>query len=278
MEALQLATLITYNPWTVRSDTLLGEIDERFAAMGIHHVPVVDDDRRPVGMISETDLLRARQARRMLATVGGGGEPTGWAGQTAASVMQRAVQVADPTDSPRQALQVLLSFGIHALPVVENGRLVGVVTSRDFLRECSYGELPVSRRPISEFVQPAKETLEPETTLEQALLTMHERGASCLAVAQDGCPLGTLSQRDIVRAHCLAGEETEDEYGFATSPPNVMRAARAGNPLRPGQRLHEAAAAMLADGLSAVLVANQANRLLGVLTEDDLLRIMQTAV
>ena len=35
------------------------------------------------------------------------------------------------------------------LPVVDSGRLVGVISSRDFLREFSYGEMPGSREPIA---------------------------------------------------------------------------------------------------------------------------------
>lgn len=277
MHDLKLGTLVTYNPWSVRPETLLGEIDERFRELRIHHVPVVDDDRRPVGMISETDLLRARQGGRKLAMAGGGGadESLGWAGQTARQVMARGVQSVSPTDAPRKALEILLNYRIHALPVVDGGRLVGVVTSRDFLRECSYGELPASRRPVSEILQPCGETLEPDATLEQALLTMHEAGASCLAVAQGGCPFGVLTQREIVRAHCLAAEEAEDEFGFSALPANVMRAARTGTMIRPGQRVFEAAAVMISESLPAVMVVNQANRLVGLITEDDILRTLQ---
>jgi CBS domain-containing protein len=134
-----------------------------------------------------------------------------------------------------------------------------------------------SRKLVSDILKPCGETLEPDTTLEEALLTMHEVGATCLAVAHDGCPFGVLSQRDIVRAHCLAAEEFESGFNLNTGAPSVMRAARNGTTIRPGQRLFEAAGVLLAESLPAVMVVNQANRLLGLVTEDDLLRVMHSA-
>jgi CBS domain-containing protein len=278
MDGVNLSEIVTYNPWSVQPETLLGEIAERFRTMRIHHVPVVDRNRRPIGMISETDVLRARQSRRMLAVVGGAAEEdTSWSGQSAEQVMTRDPLTVRASDDARAALGLLLKHHIHALPVVDRERLVGVVTCRDFLREFSYGQLACSRELISTIASPCAETLEPDATLEQALLTMHEIGVTCLAVAQDGCPLGVLTQRDIVRAHCLANEEADIDLGDFATPPNVMRAARSGPTIRPGQRLFEAAGIMTAEGLSAVVVVNQSSHLQGLVTEDDLIGVMYAA-
>jgi CBS domain-containing protein len=278
MVGVSLSEIVTYNPWSVQPETLVGEIAARFRALGIHHVPVVDSERRPVGMISETDILRARQSRRMLVAVGGATEEDAtWSGQSAAQVMTRDPFTISVHDEPRVALGLLLQHHIHALPVVEDGRLVGVVTSRDFLREFSYGQISGAREPVSSIARPCGETLEPDATLEEALLLMHEVGAACLAVAQDGCPLGVLTQRDIVRAHCLASEQAEDEVASLAGPPNVMHAARSGATIRPGQRLFEAAGILIAESLPAVMVVNQASRLQGLVIEDDLIRVMHAA-
>jgi CBS domain-containing protein len=54
----------------------------------------------------------------------------------------------------------------------------------------------------------------------------------------------------------------------------VIRVIRESPAIRPGQRLCEAASAMIAGDLPAVTIINQANRLLGLVTEDDILRWM----
>jgi CBS domain-containing protein len=276
MSEINLETLITYNPWSVRPETPLAEITERFAALGIHHVPVVNEDRELVGMVSETDLLRARQQRRAVAVGCGGPEEVDPAAESAADVMSRKLVMAGPQDSPRQVLQVLLAYRIHALPVVHHGRLTGLITSRDFVREFSYGELPNSRETVSKFLRPPADPLEPDTRLDEAFLAMQEIGSNCLAVAQGGCPLGVVTLRDIVRARCEAMEAAGEDL-LPTQLPVVVRIMHRAPPVRPGQRLLEAALVMVQEGLPASVVINQANRLMGLVTEDDLLRVMHDA-
>ncbi len=274
MSKITLGTLITYNPWAVRAETSLAEVATQFELLGVHHVPVVDEDRRLIGMVSETDLLRARQQQRAVAVGAGGPDQFDATPECVADAMSRELVVAGPDDSSRQVLQVLLAHRIHALPVVKGSSLIGMISSRDFVREFSYGELPDSREPISRFLKSKPlEPLEPDTRLDEAYLAMQECGANCLAVAQGDCPLGLVSQRDIVRARCVAMEEAGEEL-LPTQLPPVVRIMQRATPLRPGQRLFEAALAMIQEHLPAAIVINQANRLMGLVTEDDILRVM----
>ena len=278
MLGASLGTLVTYNPWSVGPTALLEEIAERFEELRIHHVPVVDGQRRVVGMLSDTDLLRARQSRRAV-LVGSGGADTDDAPLIfARDVMTKDVLSISTAGSAAEALRMLLERRIHALPVVEGGRLVGMLSSRDFLREFSYGELDCSRDSVATLLTAkAPEPLEPGATLEDALLAMQAAGVSCLAVAQGDCPVGVLSQRDVVREQCRRDEQ-EPQQQEPRQSPTVLRAVRSSPAIRSGQRRCEAAAAMIEHGLPAVTVVNQSNRLLGVITEDDLLRVLYDAL
>lgn len=277
MSKTSLGTLITYNPWTVGPTTLLDDVATRFEELGIHHVAVVDGERRVIGMLSETDLLRARQSQRVV-LVGCGSRDTDDAPLVfARDAMTRDVVSLGPTADFCTALRLLLERQIHALPVVDGGRLVGMVTSRDILREFSYGELPESRDPIARLLpSTSPQTLAPDATLDEALLAMHEAGIACLAVTLGECPIGIVSQRDIVREKCRVEEQSE--FHPETRPTSgVKRVARCSPPLRSGQRLFEAATVMVEHDLPGVVVFNQANRLLGLITEDDILRVLYDA-
>jgi CBS domain-containing protein len=270
-----LGTLVTYNPWAVGPTALLVEIAAQFDLQGVHHVPVVDSERRVIGMLSETDLLRCRQAARVVAVGGGGADTDDAPAVFARDAMSRQVLTIEAHASFADALQLLLQKQIHALPVVEGNRLAGMVTSRDFLREFSYGELPCSREQISTLLTAAApEPLDPDATLDEAFLAMHESGLSCLAVAKGGCPLGILAQRDIVREKCRL---IEDHAAPHDGPATILSAVKNSPVLRPGQRLCEAAAAMTEHALPAAMIVNQSNRLLGLVTEDDLLRVLYEA-
>ncbi len=279
MSATNLGTLITYNPWAVAPTAVLDEIATRFAELRIHHVPVVDAERRVIGIISDTDLLRARQLNRKV-LVGSGGDDTGEAPRVfARDVMARQVVSISKTGNVRDALALLLKRHIHMLPVVDGDRLVGVISSRDFLREFSYGEMPGSREPVSSLLSgKPPEALPPDATLDEALLAMQETGVNCLVIGQGDCPIGVVSQRDIVREKCHL--EDREEYRLDGRPVGggLLQIARNSPAIRSGQRLWEAAAAMLDHALPAVTIVNQSNRLLGLITEDDLLRVMYDAL
>jgi CBS domain-containing protein len=278
MSGNSLGTLVTFNPWTVGPTALVEEIATRFTELGVHHVPVVDADRRVIGIVSETDLLRARQSRRAV-LIGNGLSDTDDAPLVfARDVMARQVVSIPLTANFADALALQLDRQIHALPVVDDERLVGMICSRDFLREFSYGELDCSRNPVSGLLKgPATASLAPETTLDDALLAMHEAGVACLAVAQGDCPLGVVSLRDIVREKCRVDERAEYLQEMP-SETTVARVLRNSPPIRSGQRLCEAAAAMVEHTLPAVTVVNQSNRLLGLVTEDDVLKVMYDAL
>lgn len=271
-----LGTLVTYNPWTVSPSALLSDIAAQFDDLGVHHVPVVDGERRVIGMLSESDLLRCRQAARVVA-VGGGADTDDAPAVFARDAMTRQVLTVEVQSSFADALKLLLQKQIHALPVVDGSRLIGMISSRDFLREFSYGEMPCSRAAISSILAAtAAEPLDPDASLDEAFLAMHESGLGCLAVAKGGCPLGVIAQRDIVREKCRLIEE---DAGLDELRPvaTILSAVRSSPAIRPGQRLSEAAAAMIEHKLPAVTIVNQSNRLLGLVTEDDILRVLYDA-
>src|SRR4051812_45720029 len=123
MSGTSLGTLVTYNPWSVGPTALLDDIAARFEELGIHHVAVVDGERRVLGVLSESDLLRARQSKRAV-LVGPTGADTDDAPPVfARDCMSREVHSISPNADFAAALSLLLDRQVHALPVVNDGRL-----------------------------------------------------------------------------------------------------------------------------------------------------------
>ncbi len=98
-------------------------------------VPVVDEDERLVGIVSEADLLRGgitpdpRAHARPIE--GGHREP---AGKTVADVMTSGVlTVREGTDASDIA-RMMLETGIKSVPVTHGQRVVGIVSRRDLIR------------------------------------------------------------------------------------------------------------------------------------------------
>ncbi len=106
---------------TVSPKTTGIEIAEILSDRNFGSIPVVEDDRTLVGLVSEFDLLRAVEMDKDLRTV------------TAADVMTREL-VAATEDMPIQDLVHLLQERhLIRAPVLRDGRLVGIVARRDVL-------------------------------------------------------------------------------------------------------------------------------------------------
>ncbi|MGB7630974.1 MAG: CBS and ACT domain-containing protein, partial [Candidatus Deferrimicrobium sp.] len=114
---------------TVAPGASLEEAARRLKAHRIHHLPVVEEGNRLVGIVSDTDLRNA--------TLGGmiGGSDRGDSGRPVAvgEIMTRDVVTLSPGDTLDDAMLALSRERIGALPVVEEERLVGIVTKADIL-------------------------------------------------------------------------------------------------------------------------------------------------
>jgi CBS-domain-containing membrane protein len=106
---------------------------------GVHALPVVDDDRRVVGIVTETDLALKQEYRPGgQASYLEGTEWRVWRRKAAATVAEQCmsdpVTVIGADTTVRGAARLLHRRGVHHLPVVDaEGRLVGIVTRRDLV-------------------------------------------------------------------------------------------------------------------------------------------------
>jgi CBS domain-containing protein len=119
-----VAELMTTDLFTVRPDDLADLAASVMNWRHIRHVPVEDDEGRLVGLISHRDLLR------LLAQ--------GWLARSAhpitvQEIMKRELVTVAPETSIPEALSLMRQRRVGCLPVVENKRLVGIVTAYDFL-------------------------------------------------------------------------------------------------------------------------------------------------
>ena len=126
---------------TVPPSTPLKQAAELLASRRISGVPVVEPDGRVIGVLSEADVLvQERAAPRpgpgLLALVF---DPdAAWreklGARTVAEAMTSPAICIGPSRPVHAAAERMLDDGVNRLPVVEDGRLVGIVTRADLVR------------------------------------------------------------------------------------------------------------------------------------------------
>jgi CBS domain-containing membrane protein len=115
MSVLAVRDVMTREVLTVAPEEA-ADLGAQIMSLGrIRHLPVVEADGRLVGMLSQRDVLRVE------------------AGRTAGDVMTRDVRTVAPDTSLLEAAETMQRFKIGSLPVMEDGRLVGILTEADFV-------------------------------------------------------------------------------------------------------------------------------------------------
>ena len=116
-----VSNLITFTP-----DQTIQEVIDTIINKGISGAPVLDKDRKLVGIISEKDCLRiiVDQAYHNLPT----------SDRKVSDYMTAQVKVLSSGSDMVEAANEFLRSPIRRLPIVENGVLIGQVSRRDILK------------------------------------------------------------------------------------------------------------------------------------------------
>lgn len=133
---MKVRDLMTREPLSVAVDTPLADARRMMLEHRIRHL-LVTDGPRLAGIVTDRDIrlnlpspatsLSMWEINYLLARM------------TVESVMTRTVITVDPDRDAQDAARIMLDHKIGALPVVESGALVGIMTESDVLRVFAVG-------------------------------------------------------------------------------------------------------------------------------------------
>jgi CBS domain-containing protein len=143
--------VMTADPLSIEADAPVGTAIAVMAARKIRHLPVVDARGAVVGIVTDRDLRSAalapaleeylsESARRRLRSIGVVLEDL-----TVGQAMTCNPITTRPQASVPEAAALMLEHRVGSLPVVEDGRLVGIVTDRDAVKALARHVPPICR-------------------------------------------------------------------------------------------------------------------------------------
>ena len=149
MKDQPISRVMTPEPATVEPSYSIAAAERVMRERRCHHVPVLDDEGRIVGMISARDLLKAL----VVDSDEAGPLKLGTLKQLrVADVMRQKIVVLPETATLLDAAKALVNGAFHALPVVApGGVLAGIVTSSDLIATLADAvEQPVAEKPTAD--------------------------------------------------------------------------------------------------------------------------------
>ncbi len=134
---LQVRDVMSRDVHTVKRNDELAIADALMKQERVRHLPVLDEDGEVCAVVSQRDLFRgallralgygSRAAELMLKQV------------SVKEAMSAEIQTTAPDMPVADAARLMIERKIGCLPVIENGKLVGIVTETDFVRLVAEG-------------------------------------------------------------------------------------------------------------------------------------------
>jgi CBS domain-containing protein len=118
-------------------------------------------------------------------------------GKSVRDAMSANPRTASPDQSLADAAQMMKSDDIGSVPVVEDGRLVGMLTDRDIVIRAVAESVDAQTLNIGDVASRELVTVEPEQDLDEALALMARHQVRRLPVVEDGRLVGVLAQADV---------------------------------------------------------------------------------
>jgi len=116
-------------------------------------------------------------------------------------VMTREVVSLSSRHNFEDAVNLISNRNFHHFLVVDDGRIVGIVSDRDVLRGLARTR-DWQKKQVNEFMTVDPMTVRPDTTLAEAIGKMLDKKINCLpVVADDGSVCGILTSTDLLKAY-----------------------------------------------------------------------------
>jgi CBS domain-containing protein len=177
---------------TCRPEATLGQVAVLLSQHHVHALIVVDRDGRPIGIISDYDLLAGEWLSadpQSLVTM---------RNLTAGEMMSSPIDTVEASMPLRTAAQKLIEMDVNRLLVTEKGVPTGVISTSDFVASIAREEKPLRER-VVDVMSDAILVCRDKTPLISAARTMTQAGwRSVLVVDSRGKPEGVVSGKDLL--------------------------------------------------------------------------------
>lgn len=224
---MDVSVIMTPLPLTVAPDADLDKTFQFMDSEDIRHLPVVEDGE-VIGVVSDRDLatelgwLPAITDQQRAARKEAGGK------HLVSEVMHRNVTTVASDDSVVTAAVDFVMQGIGCLPVVDNGKLVGIVTEIDmamaYWSACKAGLLEGDVDPaVSKHMTADPKCVAMSTLVKEAIELIKKLGVRHLPVVDGPRLVGIVSDRDLRACYGEGRADTELIGSIMVPDPVVVR-------------------------------------------------------
>ncbi|MDO5861071.1 CBS domain-containing protein [Methanobrevibacter sp.] len=191
---LHISSVMVKDVITVPQTMQLGDVAKIMLDKGIGSVPVMDEEKM-VGIVSKADFVTLA---------------TGIAFDkiTVKEIMSKDLIVVSPTERIVHARRQMIESHVGRLPVVEDEKLLGMITSKDLMRAFiefrksvpeKYQKSQIKDLLVEDIMSSNPTFVSRDMTITEVSEIIMETGFNGLPVVDDGKVIGIITQTDILR-------------------------------------------------------------------------------
>jgi CBS domain-containing protein len=188
-------TIMARNVVSVKTTAKVNEAIELMKEKNLGGLPVVDDENRVKGIITERDIVNFF-ANRV-------------SGIRVAQLMSEKVVTALPKTTIFEAEKTMSNQGFRRLPIISDGKIIGIITAMDIIRFFGSGHvfkhlqsgtiIQVLNTPALEIAAKQIITVEPEVDVGEAARIMHDKNIGGVPVVTNQKLVGIITERDFFK-------------------------------------------------------------------------------
>ncbi len=189
---IYVSALMTEPPIIVNPSFLIKEAINLMIEKEIGSLPVVDDQNRPIGILTETDVIKLVNSNSSIR-----------------ELIKESYPKIMPNERIVHARSIMLERGARLLPVVESGRLIGIITERNLAKafldvrenvDPVYMDNVVRRIVVEDVMVESPKKIDYSASIDSAKKIFLESGLPGIPVVkQDDRVVGVLERRSLLR-------------------------------------------------------------------------------
>ncbi len=187
--------IMTQKVVSVKATAKIDDAIDKMKKSNLGGLPIVDENDRVKGIITERDITGLFADRI--------------SGVRVSQLMSQNVVTALPRTTVFECEKTMATQGFRRLPIVSDGKVLGIITTMDIIRFFGSGEvfkhlrsdtiIQVLNTLALEIATKSVSTIEPEADVGQAAKIMHEKDIGAVPVVKSGKLVGIITERDFFK-------------------------------------------------------------------------------
>ncbi|MCS4542300.1 MAG: CBS domain-containing protein [Euryarchaeota archaeon] len=257
---MEIREAISKPPITIDKDANLSHALEIMKKNNISRLIVIENGKL-VGIITEIDIAKKLGSSKA-------GKVSSERLHVSAAMTEKPITIS-LNSSISEVAQLMLEHRISGLPVMDNDKIVGIITRSDLIKACVD-----NTQPIEQIMTKNPATVSASTRAVHARRILLDRKISRLPVVEEGKLIGIVTEEDFAKYMGAFKKVVPDRFKYSRIRKLLVEDIMTQNvqSVKQSATVGEVAKLMLDYSFSGVPIVDKDDRIIGIVTKTDLLK------